>query len=746
MNKRSTFFSLLIMIALLGSAQVPQKFNYQAVVRNAQHALIANQDVGFKMSILEGSLEGDPVYVETHAEITNAIGLADLVIGEGTVTSGVFEEILWGSTAMFLKVEVDPTGGSAYEYMGTSQLISVPYALYSGNISSPTRKFTVQEEMGHPVDSALFEVRNAEGQTVFAVYPEGTRVYVLDEEAKGVKGGFAIGGYSRKAKGITQEYMRVTPDSIRMYFDEEATKGSKGGFAIGGYSRNTKGLTDQYFMLKPDSAKFLMVSDQPEDSYSGALSVITKSSFGGEENNSANLFNLTRDNYLIGHRAGEAITSGYSNCFFGYESGTRTREGIRNIFIGERSGHENTTGNFNSFIGFQTGFENRTGSNNVAIGHAAGQENRVGVNNVYIGTDAGLRSPGNHNVYLGSEAGSNNTWGTNNIFIGSAAGFWADSSLANIFIGSSSGFKNSGGAANVFLGNASGIENETGSSNTFIGHESGHYNIDGQLNTFIGSYAGWKNETGGNNVCIGTDAGHSNASGNNNVYIGTRAGANNLVGKDNIFIGFEAGMDQVGDGKLFIDLFSHNSDQALIYGEFYSNKVQVNYQLGVGMMATDNALEVAGEVSKSSPGDWLANSDVRIKREVVDIANACDLISRLRPVTFRYTDQWMQMNPSVKDKVYYNFIAQEYREVFPQSVQEGGGCLEGETVPLLQRDTHPANVVAIKAIQELALQTRELVEQNLEQQAMLEKLQAENETLREMNQEILNLIESLQKP
>ena len=129
MNKRSTFFSLLIMIALVCSAQVPQKFNYQAVVRNAQHALITNQDVGFKMSILEGSLQGDPVYVETHAVTTSAIGLADLVIGEGTVTSGVFEEILWGSTAMFLKVEVDPTGGSAYEYMGTSQLISVPYAL-----------------------------------------------------------------------------------------------------------------------------------------------------------------------------------------------------------------------------------------------------------------------------------------------------------------------------------------------------------------------------------------------------------------------------------------------------------------------------------------------------------------------------------------------------------------------------------------------------------------------------------------
>ena len=251
MYKRSTLISLLLMIALVCSAQVPQKFNYQAVVRNAQHALLSNQDVGFKMSILEGSANGSPVYVETHTVTTNGVGVADLVIGNGSATGSVFEEIAWGGTAMFLKVEVDPSGGTSYEHMGTSQLISVPYALYSGNISSPTRKFTIQEETGHPVDSALFEVRNAEGQTVFAVYPEGTRVYVLDEGSKGVKRGFAVGGYSRSGKGITQEYMHVSPDSIRMYFDDEATKGVKGGFAVGGYSRDTKG-----------NAKYLNISGQ----------------------------------------------------------------------------------------------------------------------------------------------------------------------------------------------------------------------------------------------------------------------------------------------------------------------------------------------------------------------------------------------------------------------------------------------------------------------------------------------------
>ena len=248
MKARIFFVYGLIIIAFSTSAQVPQKFNFQAVVRDAQNNLIKNQDVGLKLSILEGSASGSPVYVETHTVTTTGFGLANLVIGDGSVVSGTFGEIPWGSDDYFLKVEVDPVGGSAYEHVGTSQLISVPYALYSGNISSPTKKFTIQENLGHPVDSALFEVRNLEGQTVFAVYPEGTRVYVLDEEAKGKKGGFSVGGYSRTTKGITDEYLRITPDSIRLYIDESDTKGKKGGFSVGGYSRSTKG-TSEYFNI-----------------------------------------------------------------------------------------------------------------------------------------------------------------------------------------------------------------------------------------------------------------------------------------------------------------------------------------------------------------------------------------------------------------------------------------------------------------------------------------------------------------
>jgi hypothetical protein len=603
MKKRYFFVAILVMAALASGAQVPQKFNYQAVVRDAQQGLITGRDVGFRMSILEGSASGEPVYVETHTVTTNAYGIADLVIGEGSVSSGVFGDILWGEDSYFLKVEADPAGGSAYEHIGTSQLISVPYALYSGNVSSPTRKFTVQEEEGHPVDSALFEVRNTEGQTVFAVYPEGTRIYILDEEAKGKKGGFAVGGYSRSSKGITQEYMRVTPDSIRLYVDEEATKGKKGGFAVGGYSRSSKRPTDNYFMLKPDSAKFTLVSDGDMNG-TNALSVITKPKGGGPGDPTGNsLLNLTMENYLIGHRAGESITDGVENCFIGFESGVNNTSGTTNIFIGQQSGSENLEGSSNMFIGPHAGTNNRIGHSNIFLGTFTGNQQVDGDNNIYIGSHAAEHKP------LGFE----------------------------------------------------------------------------------------------------------------NVFIGYSAGKNNQEGSSNIFIGSMAGMFESGNDKLIIDSHGRDSTGALIYGDLYNGKVRNNNQLGVGRNANVHALEVEGTVSKTEAGSWMVNSDARIKTDIEDITGARQQIMKLHPVRFRYTDEWMELNPSIRDIDHYNFVAQEFQQVFPDAVQKGGDRLPGGD-PLLQLDSYPAQVVAIKAVQEL-------IEENQSQQVLIDQLLNRVETL-----------------
>ena len=114
-------------------AQTPQKMTYQAVVRNTSDLLIANTAVGMQISILQTSPGGIAVYIETHNPTTNVNGLATVEIGDGSVVAGSFSGIDWANGPYYIKVETDPTGGTVYTISGTSQFLSVPYALYAEN-------------------------------------------------------------------------------------------------------------------------------------------------------------------------------------------------------------------------------------------------------------------------------------------------------------------------------------------------------------------------------------------------------------------------------------------------------------------------------------------------------------------------------------------------------------------------------------------------------------------------------------
>jgi hypothetical protein len=112
--------------------------SYQAVVRDASENLITNQSVGMQISILQGSPTGTEVYKETHVSMSNINGLVSIEIGMGTVLSGNFSTIDWGNGIFFVKTETDPMGGTNYTISGTSQMLSVPYALYAKTSGSST--------------------------------------------------------------------------------------------------------------------------------------------------------------------------------------------------------------------------------------------------------------------------------------------------------------------------------------------------------------------------------------------------------------------------------------------------------------------------------------------------------------------------------------------------------------------------------------------------------------------------------
>ena len=134
-NKKLVFqlriWLLLAFLPVYLSAQSPEKFSYQAIIRNTTNNIVVSQAIGMRISILQGSAAGAAVFTETHAAVTDINGLVTVEVGAGTPVLGTLAAITWSAGPYFLKTEIDPLGGTTYTMTGTSQFLSVPYALYA---------------------------------------------------------------------------------------------------------------------------------------------------------------------------------------------------------------------------------------------------------------------------------------------------------------------------------------------------------------------------------------------------------------------------------------------------------------------------------------------------------------------------------------------------------------------------------------------------------------------------------------
>jgi hypothetical protein len=591
--------------------QASQAFKYQAVARDAQNNLITNTAIGVQISILQGTSTGPVAYTETHNPTTNGYGLFNLEMGRGTPGTGNFSSIDWSTGAYFINVAIDPSNGTNYISMGTSELLSVPYAIYAENAggsgglsawndgssglttmgqvgigtSKPAGMLAVQGNSSIPVDSALFAVKDKTGFTVFAIYEGGAELYIKPG-AKGAKGGFAVGGRS-PSKGAPQDLMMITPDSIRITLNDPVAKGAKGGFTVGGRTPGAKGTVSSFTTLTK------------ENYFIGHLS--------------GSLITSGLYNSVLGYQSGVNLSSGSSNSFIGYQSGYSDVDGVGNLFLGYQSGYSNISGNYNSFLGYKSGYSNLFGRSNTFLGSFAGFNNTVGSFNAFIGDSSGISNTlgrsnsffgtktglnnigGSFNVFIGNKSGFNNTYGFNNVFIGDSAGFYELDGQQNIYIGNQSGFKsttpwgnifigflsgynNTTGAANVFVGARTGYSNTTSVSNTFIGIEAGYSVADGCCNTFMGDHAGYYPKTAHNdvflgayagyhavqdssfsqdNVFLGFQSGYNSVTGGSNVFVGTHSGFSNVNSFNNVFLGFNSGYsNQTGSGNVFVGRLS----------------------------------------------------------------------------------------------------------------------------------------------------------------------------------------------
>lgn len=131
-------------------AQVPQRISYQAVVRGSNGDILANTTVGLRIGILQGSPTGTAIYQEVYSPNpqTNAYGILTIQIGSGNPQIGNFSSINWATGTYYVRVEVDPSGGTNYTDMGSAQLLTVPYAFYSGATATEVPLHYVGEFFG----------------------------------------------------------------------------------------------------------------------------------------------------------------------------------------------------------------------------------------------------------------------------------------------------------------------------------------------------------------------------------------------------------------------------------------------------------------------------------------------------------------------------------------------------------------------------------------------------------------------
>jgi hypothetical protein len=165
MKKKITLLAAMLLISICAIAQVPQGMNYQAIARDNSGNPILNTHICLRFTIHSGSGSGPIQYQETDTITTNGFGLVTIKVGMGNVIQGIFDTIPWNSGNQYMQAEIDMNGAcSTWVDMGTSQLLTVPYAMYAGNASSSN---TISE-----VQSDTFNITTNAGQRI-AVWAKG---------------------------------------------------------------------------------------------------------------------------------------------------------------------------------------------------------------------------------------------------------------------------------------------------------------------------------------------------------------------------------------------------------------------------------------------------------------------------------------------------------------------------------------------------------------------------------------------
>jgi len=512
-------------------AQSPQSFKYQAIARDVNGIVLANQSVGIQISILEGSIYGASVYIETFEPTTNNFGLINLNIGTGTPVTGDFTTIDWANDKYFIKVEMDPANGTAYQIMGTSQLLSVPYALHAKTAETVTETDPV---FGASVASGITGTDTTNWNNKLDSYTETDPVYSVSL-ASGITGtdttnwNNKLDSYTETdpvysvslASGITGTDTANWNTKLDSYTETDPVYSVSLASGITGTdTTNWNNKLDSYTETDPvysvSLASGITGTDTTNwnnklDSYTETdpvYSVSLASGITGTDTANWNDAHGWGDHSLAGYLTTESSDwklSGNAGTISGTDFiGTtdnidldiRTNNTIKwrfktngtieflntgsSVFIGQGAGaNDDLSNNTNVFVGYKSGYNNTTGYSNTANGYESLYSNTTGSRNTANGYKSLYsNTTGSRNTANGYEALYNNTTGYNN----TANGYYA------LFLNTTGNYNTALGYYAFYSGNDT---NSTALGYNTIITASSQIRLGNSSVTSIGGYADW---------------------------------------------------------------------------------------------------------------------------------------------------------------------------------------------------------------------------------------------------------------
>ncbi len=405
-NYIQKIIGLFIVAAILSisnlSAQAPLGFNYQGVALTNAGTPVASKKIALKISLIESQQLGTVRFQEVHNVNTDAYGQFSVIIGNGQIITGKMSDVLWSQYPYYMKVELDLDGGTSFVFVGTSQLLSVPYALYANNAGAASISVdSVKNELATiklSLKGDSIVLSNNRGSVLI---PKIDSISKIASQIAGIKAG-------------TLKYIK------------DSTTKLPNGISIGYNALNNF-----------DSTAFNSSNIAIGQSAGVALTKL-KSSISNA------------DNILIGQNAAASINGtstnigAYQNIMIGNGAGQSTNTlASQNVVIGHEAAK-----NSNGTIGTQTSVFN----NNIAIGARSLKSAIISQSNVSIGADnMNATTQANRNTMIGSNA-VNKYNGDDNVIIGAEMLYDTSSNGSkNVIIGSIVA-KNIRGSKNIILG------------------------------------------------------------------------------------------------------------------------------------------------------------------------------------------------------------------------------------------------------------------------------------------------------